>query len=182
MLDHFLWLHPLLLPPSCRVSLDKGRCSQAHGDKRLAKLGAYWGGIPLADAVQLPGWSQCPSWQRRRVSSLTAYYQQDSPVCSLPVLPCYPVWLAVLPIDLGQKWTYLGCILLLDGKSGKAGPRSPYFVELEDAPPHCCSSSLGSLTIPTFFFIKFRNLFQLLLTLFPGLELYFMGKSRKNCI
>lgn len=117
-------VYPLILPSSCLVSLHEGGFSQVHRSEGLAKLRTYWSGIPLVDAVQPPDLFQ---WEKG--GPIPVKKESFSPDCLLPaglsggvLCQCCHIWffLTVLPIDLGQNWTYLNNVLLLDWKSGKA--------------------------------------------------------------
>lgn len=161
----FMSVYPLILPSSCLVSLHEGGFSQVHRSEGLAKLRTYWSGIPLVDAVQPPDLFQ---WEKG--GPIPVKKESFSPDCLLPaglsggvLCQCCHIWffLTVLPINLGQNWTYLNYVLLLDWKSGKAR-----FCWVGRALLFCCFLSLGSPIIFTFSFIKFRNFYQLPLTHF----------------
>lgn len=153
MLDHFCgWI-----PPSYCHKLPKWRKGfPGPQGKRLVEFGAYCGGMHPADAVQPSGWSRWgkggPILVKERFS-LTAVVIRALRWWPFPVL-----LLTIRPMDLGKKRAYLDCQHLLDWNSGKPWLRSPYPARLEDVLLLCCSSSLGYLTIPTFLFMKFRDL------------------------
>ena len=109
--------------PAALVSAGRGGKSQAHRAMRLPKLGhllqldsSCQFCLPASVSLHRKGESQ--AWKGRRIFSLDAYYWQGSWLTLLCHLCQASLVLSErFPLDLREKWTYLGFLLLLGWRS-----------------------------------------------------------------
>lgn len=109
---------PQMVPPSCPGICWHGEKSQSHTAMRLPELGHLLQldsscQLCLPASVSFGRDAELLAWMGRRVFPLDAYYWQGSWLTLLCQL-CQAslVFSEKVPLDLREKWTYLGFLLL----------------------------------------------------------------------
>ena len=143
--------------------LAEGKASPAHGTKSTSGQGIVVAKSPsrilLNHAGSLDGWGKYQvQWQKKNISSSGILLMCS---CCQFFLTCLMLSVGFL-FDLGGRWIYLGCLLLLVWESGNAKVSKVFFCWVGNCKKPCAMLGwfffcplLGFLTyMPSFFHLS----------------------------